>query len=454
MLVQHMREFVFCRSSRCSYSQRQIFMSLNDCVTHVLVGYGAAILPELEARLPERSVLIVDEPAVIEARGVRGQTARFRCVAGVVEAPTQDDQHPDAVVAALPRPPRVRAVIPGVEYGVVGAAALAEAWGLPGAGLAAARVFRDKALLRTLAGGAGIAQPRWAVVAGPEEVEAFRTRHGAACVIKPANRQASLGVQLLGPGDDAHALWAHTVEASEPKLRADYDGAARFLVEQRVYGSEVSVEVIVRQGVTRLRNITAKTVQGSRFPVELAHTVPAALPPATVEALYEAQERLVTASGFRDGVLHAEWILGDDVRDGGPYLVECAGRLPGDGIPALIDLAYGGSFIGDLLGVLEGGDGPAARDATAGAAVRFLSAPAGVVEAVLGEDEARRAVGVHTVHVSAVPGARVGEATSSWERAGHVVATGADGAAAALNADAAAGRITFVCADSPQELLL
>lgn len=422
-------------------------MSLHDTITHVLVGYGAWILPELEERLPERSVLILEEPGVIEARGARRLAARFRCVAELLEAPTQDEEHPERIVATLARPPRVRAVLPAVEYGVVTAAGLAEAWGLPGAGLAAARVFRDKALLRTVAGEAGLAQPKWADVRGPEEVEHFRAEHGAACVLKPANRQASLGVQLLDPEDNAYALWAHTAGASETRQRARYEGADRFLVEQRMYGPEVSVEALVHQGVVGFRNITSKTVQGSRYPVELAHTVPAELPSATEAALHEAVQLLASAAGFENGVLHAEWILGD----GGPYLVECAARLPGDGITVLIDLAYGGNFVADLLGILED-QGPAAeRDPVAGAAVRFLSAPPGVVEAIHGEDQARQAKGVHQVHLNIAPGDTVRPTISSWERVGQLIATGADGAEAAHNAEAAAGCLTFLRAGGAED---
>src|SRR6476660_9230551 len=97
----------------------------NESVTHVLVGYGAAMLPELEERLPEGSLLILEELSIIEARGAREEAARFRCVARLLEAPTQDEDHPERLVAALVRPARVQAVITGVEYGVVGAAALA-----------------------------------------------------------------------------------------------------------------------------------------------------------------------------------------------------------------------------------------------------------------------------------------------------------------------------------------
>ncbi|MGJ3561625.1 ATP-grasp domain-containing protein [Streptomyces sp. INA 01156] len=99
----------------------------------------------------------------------------------------------------------------------------------------AARVLRDKGRLREALAGSGVDQPAWALVAGPEEVAAFRDAHGGEAVLKPA-WQASLGVQLLGPGDDVTAAWRHTTTADEPTLRAQYPGTARYLVEQRLYG--------------------------------------------------------------------------------------------------------------------------------------------------------------------------------------------------------------------------
>ncbi|MCB5178355.1 ATP-grasp domain-containing protein [Streptomyces antimicrobicus] len=409
-------------------------------ITHVLVGYSPVMLGKLDAALLAGSVLVVEEPEVIAARGIEDLVGRHRCVGALVAAPSQDEEHPQRVVAAVPRPPRVRAVVPVVEYGVVAAAALAEAWGLPGAGPKAARVLRDKALLRETVAGTDLAQPAWARARRPQDVEDFRARYGGACVLKPAARQASLGVQLLDAGDDTAAAWAHTTTADEATLRAGYpDGG--YLVEQRLRGPEVSVEAVVHDGVVGFTNITAKLVQDSRHPVEVGHTVPAALPEGTSEALRGAVQVLVDATGFRSGVLHSEWIL-----DGGrPHLVECAGRLPGGGITVLIDLAYTTDILADLLGVLDADDPRPAppRRASAGAAVRFLTAPAGLVTDVHGAAEARTAPGVHELHLAVAPGHTVEPVTSSWQRAGFVIATGAHAAEAARRAEYAASRVTL-----------
>ncbi|MFD6323165.1 ATP-grasp domain-containing protein [Streptomyces sp. NPDC058442] len=409
-----------------------------NTVTHVLVGHSPVMLGKLDSLLPAGSVLVLEEPDVIEARRLDGLAERHACVAALLPAPTQDETHPERLIRAVPRPPGVRAVVPVVEYAVVTAAALAEEWGLPGAGTKAALALRDKGLLRATLHGTDVDQPAWTEVTGPGEVAAFRAAHGGETVLKPANRQASLGVHLLGPGDDVAAAWEQTTAADEPTLRARHAGTARHLAEQRLHGPEVSVEAVVHEGALGLVNITAKTLQSSHHPVETGHTVPAVLPAGTEAALRRAIGRLAETVGFGSGILHSEWILA--APDGLPHLVECAGRMPGGGITALIDLAHDTDILACLLTVLEG-RAPVVPTARRGAAVRFLTPPPGRVAAVTGTDRALAAPGVREVHVGVEPGAAVRAVTSSWERSGYVIATGADHAEAARNAEHAAALI-------------
>ncbi len=246
-----------------------------DGVTHVLVGYSAQLMAEVDRLLPPGSVLVVEEPHVIRARDVRTAAAGHRCVAGVLAAPTQDEARAGELASLVPRPPGVRAVMPAVEYGVVAAAALAAAWGLPGAGTEAARLLRDKLALRRAAARRDVPQPAFTEATEPADVDALRARHGGRCVLKPANRQASLGVVLMDPGDDTAEAWRHTVAADEPRLRVHYADTARYLVEERLDGPEVSVEALVHEGVVGFLNVTAKQVLPGPYPVELGHTVPA-----------------------------------------------------------------------------------------------------------------------------------------------------------------------------------
>ncbi|MFJ9559201.1 ATP-grasp domain-containing protein [Streptomyces fuscichromogenes] len=407
-------------------------------VTHVLCGFSKGLISDLDSLLPAASVLVVEDEYVSAARDVPRRIVNHPCVAGVVHAPVQNEQEPARVVRAVSRPRHIRAVVPATEYGVVAAAALADAWGLPGAGTPAAAILRDKAALRAHADSAGLPQPRWQPAEGVADVVAFRAAHGGRCVLKPADRQASLGVRLLDADDDAALAWVGTTTADEPRMRARDTGAGRFLVEERLCGPEVSVECLVDGGELLFLNITEKLLHPGPSPVELGHVVPASLPPEVTGELHRLMRLLVTSTGFGSGVLHAEWILVDGVR---PHLVECAGRLPGDSIDLLIDLAYGGRIVADLLAVLAEGDPPTRGPALAGAAIRFLSAQPGVVRTVTGLTESRAAEGVREVDLAAEPGTVVKEVTSSWDRIGHLLATGTTGADAGRNAAAAAGLI-------------
>ncbi|MEV1156023.1 ATP-grasp domain-containing protein [Micromonospora chokoriensis] len=412
-------------------------------VTHVLVGYSSALLPVLDRLLPAGSVLVLEEPDLIAARGIEAAAAKQPCVAALLPAPIQDEQHPGRTIVRIARPRALRAVLPGVEYAVVTAAALADVWCRPGANLPAARRLRDKGLLRAAVIGAGIDQPEWEMVTGPEDVERFRARHGGRCVLKPANRQASVGVQLLESDTDVDVAWRHTAEADEPGLRRPYAGTSRYLVEQVLSGPEVSVEALVDNGAVRFLNVTGKRVQRSRYPVETGHVVPAPLPASVRTALQTATARLVSATGFGTGVLHAEWIL----QDSRPYLVECAARLPGDNIRELIDLAYGGNLLRDLLHLLEGKGVARSGDPTAAAAVRFLTAGTGTVTAVDGAENARRCPGVEKAMLHVGVGDTVVGTTNSWQRLGFVIARGRDAEDATSRVEAATTRITISTAE-------
>ena len=427
------------RSDRCAADRRAA-----PGVTHVLVGFSKGVLADLNDLLPVGAVLVLEEPDVIEARGAVDKAQAFPCVAGIVPAPTQDEPCAERLTDLIRRPPNVRAVIPAVEYGVVAAAVLAHSWGLPGAGSTAARILRDKIVMRVTAQRGWLPQPQWMTAETAGDVERFRDRLGGECVLKPANRQASLGVRVLGPDDDVAEAWAHCTQADEPMLRAGYALPGRYLVEQRLDGPEVSVEALVHAGEVGFTNITAKAVQPGISPVEVSHVVPARLAAEVESALTACVKELVRVTGFEYGVLHSEWILVNGRR---PHFIECAARLPGDSIDLLIDLAYDSRFTEDYVAVLEGRGPIPPRPNRGAAAIRFLTAPAGIVREITGRDLVPALPGVQEVAISVESGATIAPVTSSWSRLGHVIATGADDQEATQRAANAASLITFEMAE-------
>lgn len=407
-------------------------------IEYVVVGYSGGMLGELDKLVPAGSVCVVEEPDLIEVGDLRAKAEKHGCVGELVDGPAQrQDGSPPPHLAALST---ARAVIAGGEYVVVAVAAYAQAANLPGSGLPAALILRDKARLRQAADDAGLAQPRWAAATGVDDLRAFRDRHGGRCVLKPTNRWASIGVQVLGPDDDLVGAWAARAGADESTLLSRSWQPDRYLVEQYLPGPEISAEVLVSDGDVLFVNVTGKSVFPGRHPVEAGHVVPAMLDAAVRERVVEANRRLAAAVGFRTGALHSEWILVDGVE---PHLVECAGRLPGDAIVPLIDLAYDCSLLEILLRILSGERPEMPGEAKRATAIRFIQAPPGTVRAVHGFEQASAVESVFYAGPTVKPGDVVAPLACSWDRVGHVVTVADDGPDAIRRAEQAAALVTY-----------
>jgi biotin carboxylase len=404
----------------------------------VVVGFVAVTLGAVAEFQPDDSVIFVEEPDIVRKRDVRDKIEGVGFVRGLIEweyhlAGKADEffnAHPDLDPAA---------VIPAIEYATPFAARLAERYGLPGAGFGAALILRDKGLLRQVSAAAGVANPPSARVGGPADVWAFMAEHPGPIVLKPANRQASVGTQVIHSPDEVEAAWAACVVQDEGPFVPDRPMELSMLAEHFVHGDEYSVEMLVRDGESLFVNVTGKQLCPGPRPVELAHIVPADIPDALAASLAAYTSRLVDVVGFQDGILHCEWIVADGV----PHLVECAGRLAGDGIIDVIQLAYPIELFRSYYAVMQGKPLPAEppRRAAGGAAVRFLTIEPGVVDDIEGVDAARAVDGAFLVQVTVAPGDRFDGLRSSWDRAGIIMATADSPAEALRRAESAADLI-------------
>lgn len=384
----------------------------------VMIGCYQEWLNRLDQMLPQRSVIVLEEPDLVRSRSLGDLEATYPLVRQVWHTAYQDHEAYEPLVDLIGQRYEVEAVFAAFEYAVPAAARAAHRLGLPGLSEHAAAVLRDKATLRAVTAEAGMPGPRWATVAGAGEVAAFTGDR--ACVLKPANRQASLGVLRLPPGADAGAAWEEVNALSEPQGASERGLAATFLVEEMLSGPEYSTEALISQGEIVFFNVTEKVVAQGRHPVELGHVVPAP-DSAPWDALRRQTARLVQVTGAQSGVVHAEWI----VVGGVPHLIECAGRLPGDRIVDLIDLSHHTAFVPLMVHVLAGREVPAPVPGLV-AGIRFLVAAPGVVERVEGVEQACALPGVADVRMTVEPGSTVKPVRSSWDRIGFVTAYAAD----------------------------
>ena len=402
----------------------------------LLIGYNDGVLAALDRVQPAISVVVLEEEDLWESKGLATKASRHPCLADVVFGRyQQDDQFLDVVMGL----DGIDAVAPGLEYAVTAAARAADLLALPGAGRAAAQVLRDKIALRQVTSGAGMPSPAFREIGSAADIADFA--RGRPCVVKPANRQASLGVVLLDAGADVAAAWRECSQADEGNQVAKRPMTWRYLVEDRLYGPEFSTECLVADGRVVFVNVTAKRIAAGPHPVELGHVVPAsAADRGDLASWRQAAEQLVRAVGFHTGILHAEWVRAEDKI----FLIECAGRPPGDKILDLIDLAYGTNLTELWVWMLAGREIRPPVDPAGAAAIRFVTAEPGLIDTIEGVASAQNEPGVRRVDLLRRPGDRLSDLRSSWDRVGSVIAIGGTPEEAEERARTAAGRVQVV----------
>lgn len=403
----------------------------------LMIGFSKGFLSQLQ--IPPGSVTVLEEPDVWRKKNLVADLAGFPMVDQVLLGEYMESDSFWPLVRAANDAEPFAAVVPGLEYAVPAAAAAAERLGLPGATLPAATALREKLRLREVSGSAGIPNPRWTEVHGPEDVQAFAA--GGAVVVKPSGRQASLGVLRLDAGASIERAWAEVARARETTQVPDRPLTSRFLAEELLDGREYSVEALVSDGKVCFLNVTEKLVLPGPHPVELGHLVPAPLPDDSMRVFHERMRLLVETVGFRNGILHAEWM---QTADRGPVLIECAGRVPGDHILELVGLAYGVDIFGSLVDLLHGRPPALPSHPLQAACIRFVTAPPGRVASVGSAEDTRHLDGVVTAELAVGPGDHVGPCRSSWDRLGHVIAVGCTPAEAQARAMAGVAALQVV----------
>ncbi|WP_329612526.1 ATP-grasp domain-containing protein [Streptomyces brevispora] len=277
------------------------------CVERVAAGYPIALI---DTKLPSgQQHLVVDheiaathDPAAVVAAGLA--LAARHPVAGVV---TWD------------------------EYALVPTAELAARLGVPGNSAVAMTACRDKATSRRLFAEHDVPSATSTRVDTLAQATAAALRTGYPVVLKPSSHAASIGVIRVDTPDELPAAWTF---ASAGAGEQGPEGSG-VLVEEYLFGPEISVECVTQSGVTTALAVTRKEVAFPPYFEEVGHTVEADDPLLPEVAPVAVQA--VRALGVTSGIQHVEMRL----TPSGPRIIEVNARIGGDLIGELVRLATG-----------------------------------------------------------------------------------------------------------------
>ncbi|MGY0067833.1 ATP-grasp domain-containing protein [Streptomyces sp. QTS137] len=251
---------------------------------------------------------------------------------------------------------RFEGVITFSESAVLAVAALAEALGLPGIGLEAARASRNKLLMRQAHERGDAAHPSFRFVTDEDQALAAAEEFGYPVIVKPTLGAAS---HYVFRADDEAELRERCAQAARGLTELSWYameadgldlGPHGLLVESFLDGDEFLIEALVWDDEVYLGSIVDRvTAEGDTFDDDVHHA-PTALTPERIEAVHEVVAAGARAQGLVRSVMHAEVRF----HDGRPHLVEIAVRPGGGGLDHMARVSAGYDPIAAVADVARG----------------------------------------------------------------------------------------------------
>jgi len=242
------------------------------------------------------------------------------------------------------------------ESGVLTVAVVAEALGLPGIGLDAARTSRNKLLMRQAHERADIPRPQFRLVPDLDRALETAAEFGYPVILKPTLGAASNFVFRLDGPDELRVRFPQAVEGIARMSWFTMEpngldlGPAGLLIESFLEGPEFLIEAVAWDDEVHLGSIVDRVTQeGDTFDDDVHHA-PTALRPEQVAEVRRVVTAAAHAQGIRRSVLHAEIRF----HQGRPHLLEIAVRPGGGGLDYFARISAGHDPIRAVMDVARG----------------------------------------------------------------------------------------------------
>lgn len=296
-----------------------------------------------------------------------------------------------------------------VDIAVPACAYVAEQLGLPGMSMSSAVKSTDKYEMIKAFEQNNVPHP-WYRYIRKEEIASTDTDIDYPVIVKPVDMAGSRGIYLV---NTAQELINSIKCSSELSDRGDV------IVEEYLDGPEVSVEIVVKNGVPYVMQVTDKTTSGAPHFAETGHLQPSQLPFKVIEDIKHVACEAAKALELKNSLGHAEI----KATSNGAKMIEMGARAGGDGIAEqLIELSAGVSFSEYAIKIALGMDFDVPDQVNNNAScIRFIISEDGTLEEISGVEEAINIEGVEEVGITGVVGKAYSAMVDNSGRLGHVI---------------------------------
>ena len=279
---------------------------------------------------------------------------------------------------------------------------------------------------------AGVEHPWYYIIEDPANAQDILEKITYPCITKPTDNAGSRGIMLVNNRQELEEALSYSSENGR-------SGAV--IVEEYMVGPEVSVEVIVYEGVPHVLQVTDKLTTGAPHFIEMGHSQPSRLPAEGLEKIRDLACRATQAVDLKNGPAHVEIILTEN----GPKMVEMGARMGGGCITThLVPLSTGIDMIKATIDIGLGQTPDIAPKFEKGSAIRFFNVPSGKITAIEGVEQAEAIPGVQEISFTKNVGDTAVELSSGADRVGYAIAQASNPAEAVAICEQVQETVRFI----------
>ncbi len=240
------------------------------------------------------------------------------------------------IVGQLARQRKIDRLVALEEYDVLTAAMIREHLRMPGMGVTAAHLFRDKLAMRVRARQSRIRVPEFVHALNYDDLGEYMGRVPAPWVLKPRSDVSAVGIKKL---HDSEQVWRAIDALDGRELIAEQ--SPNYLLEHFVDGDVYHVDSLVDRGKVVFAGVSCY----GRPPMDVAHQGGVFISHSVErdtddhQPLLYMNRRLMTCLGLKRGTAHAEFIKSR--ANGKFYFLEVGARVGGAYIAETLEAASG-----------------------------------------------------------------------------------------------------------------